>query len=79
MYKYDLFGRDNTNVLLGGLQNMLGSILTINKVYQQIMEYSELNQTEEMNFAFGRIFRMLVDIEPVMIESAGTQGITLKG
>jgi len=33
MYKYDLFGRDNTNVLLGSLQNMLGSILTINKVY----------------------------------------------
>lgn len=33
MYKYDLFGRDNTNVLLGSLQNLLGSILTINKVY----------------------------------------------
>jgi hypothetical protein len=33
MYKYDLFGRDNTNVLLGSIQNLLGSILTINKVY----------------------------------------------
>lgn len=34
MYKYDLFGRDNTNVLLGSLQNLLASILTINKIYQ---------------------------------------------
>ena len=44
-----------------------------------MIEYSENNQTEEMFFAFGRIFRMLTDIEPVMIESAGTEGITLKG
>ena len=69
MYKYDLFGRDKTNVLLGSLQNLLGSILTINKVYAQVIEYEKLNQTENMFFAFGRIFRMIVDIEPVMIES----------
>lgn len=43
MYKYDLFGRDNTNVLLGSLQNLLGSILTINKIYAQVIEYSALN------------------------------------
>jgi hypothetical protein len=33
MYKFDLFGRERTNVLLGGIQNLLGSILTINKIY----------------------------------------------
>lgn len=69
MYKYDLFGRDNTNVLLGSLQNLLGSILTINKVYQQVIDYDKLGETENMFFAFGRIWRMITDIEPVMIES----------
>lgn len=33
MYKFNLFGYSWTNVALGGLQNLLGSILTINKVY----------------------------------------------
>jgi hypothetical protein len=70
MYKYDLFGRDNTNVLLGAIQNLLGSILTINKIYQQVIDYNALGQTEEMFFAFGRIFKMLVDIEPVTVEQA---------
>lgn len=32
-----------------------------------------------MFFAFGRIWRMLVDIEPVMIENSGMDGVTLKG
>jgi len=33
MYKFDLFGRDKNNVVLGALQNLLGSILTINSLY----------------------------------------------
>ena len=41
MYKYDLFGRDNTNVILGALQNLLGNILTINALYGDIREYAE--------------------------------------
>lgn len=69
-YKYDLFGRDNTNVLLGALQNFLGSILTINKIYGKIMDHYEANETMFMYFEFGRIFRMLADIEPVVLEDA---------
>ena len=41
MYKYDLFGRDDTNVILGALQNLLGNILTINALYGDIREYAE--------------------------------------
>ena len=32
MYKYDQFGRDNTNVVLGGLQNLLARLITVNKI-----------------------------------------------
>jgi len=70
-YKYDLFGRDNTNLLLGSLQNFLGSILTINKIYGKIMEHYEKNETMFMYFEFGRIFRLLLDIKPVVLEDAG--------
>jgi hypothetical protein len=68
MYKFDLFGRDRTNVMLGSIQNLLGSILTINKIYSKVVEYEKTGELEEMYFAFGRIFRILVDIEPVVIE-----------
>lgn len=70
MYKYDLFGRDNTNVILGALQNLLGNILTINSLYAEIIEYSEANDTESMYYEFGRIFRLVSDIEPVVLEEA---------
>jgi len=71
MYKYDLFGRDNTNVILGALQNLLGNILTINSLYGEIREYSEANDTEKVYYEFGRIFRLVMDIEPVVLEEAG--------
>lgn len=70
MYKYDLFGRDNTNVILGYLQNLLGNILTINKLYGEIVEYSEANDTRSMYYEFGRIVRILFDFEPVVLEEA---------
>jgi len=70
MYKFDLFGRDRNNVVLGALQNLLGNILTINSLYGEIIEYSEANDTESMYYEFGRIFRLVVDIEPVVLEEA---------
>lgn len=70
MYKYDLFGRDNTNVMLGYIQNLLGSILTINKMYGEIVEYSEANDTKSMYYEFGRIARLLFDFEPVVLEES---------
>jgi hypothetical protein len=71
MYKYDLFGRDNTNVILGALQNLLGNILTINSLYGGIREYAEANNTEKVFYEYGRIFRLVMDIEPVVLEEAG--------
>lgn len=71
MYKYDLFGRDNTNVILGALQNLLGNILTINALYGDIREYSEANDTTSVYYEFGRIFRLVFDIEPVILEESG--------
>lgn len=41
MYKFELFSYNNLNVLLGFIQNGLGSILTINRIYQKIMAYNE--------------------------------------
>jgi len=70
-YKYELFGRDNTNLLLGVLQNFLGSILSINKIYGLILEHDVNNETEQKYYEFGRIFRMLADVEPVVLEDAG--------
>lgn len=70
MYKYDLFDRDNTNVILGFLQNLLGNILTINKMYGEIVEYAEQNETEYMYYEYGRIARIVCDFEPVILEQA---------
>lgn len=70
MYKYDLFGRDNTNVMLGAMQNLLGSILTINSLYSEIVEYSEAGNTPAMYYEFGRIARLVLDIEPVVLEES---------
>lgn len=70
MYKFDLFGRDKTNVILGYLQNLLGNILTINKLYGEIIEYDELNKTEEKWYELGRIARIVLDFEPIVLEDA---------
>mmetsp|Transcript_32858 Transcript_32858/g.50237 ORF Transcript_32858/g.50237 Transcript_32858/m.50237 type:complete len:353 (+) Transcript_32858:327-1385(+) len=70
MYKYELFGYDNTNVMLGFIQNSLGSILSINKLFQKIITYSETGENRKLYFEVGRIFRMLADFEPVILEDA---------
>ena len=49
---------------------MLMQLVSVNKIYAKVMEYSEKNETENMYYAFGRIFRMVVDFEPVIIENA---------
>jgi len=51
MFKFELFGMDWINVMLGFIQNLLGSVLTINKIYQKVIEYPD----EEM-------FRVYYDI-----------------
>lgn len=43
MYKFKLFGYNWTNLLLGVIQNTLGKILTINKIYTRIVEHDKLN------------------------------------
>lgn len=48
MYKYELFGFDQTNLILGFIQNLLGNILTINKIFTQVVELGEKNNTFEM-------------------------------
>lgn len=45
--------------------------MTINSLYGEIREYSEANDTEKVYYEFGRIFRLVVDIEPVVLEEAG--------
>lgn len=44
--------------------------MSINKYYSKIMDHYEANETMFMYFEFGRIFRMLADIEPVVLEDA---------
>lgn len=71
MYKFKLFGYDWTNVLLGALQNMLGKILTVNRIYNRIMEFDKVNDTINIYFYMGKIYRMLADFEPVILEESG--------
>lgn len=46
VYKIDQFGRDTTQILLGWLQNVLGNVLTINKLVAKAVELNEKNETE---------------------------------
>ena len=71
MYKFSLFGNDWTNVLLGALQNLLGSILTINKIYQRIVDHSEKKNEVLMAYEFGKIFQLVTVFDPVIIEDSG--------
>lgn len=41
MYKFELFSFNWLNLILGYVQNVLGSILTVNKIYQKMIEYDE--------------------------------------
>jgi len=41
MYKFELFSFNWLNVLLGYIQNILGNILTVNKIYQKMIVYDE--------------------------------------
>lgn len=43
VYKIDSFGRDATQIVLGWLQNVLGNVLSVNKLVQKAVEYSETN------------------------------------
>lgn len=61
MYKFDEFGRDVTQLLLGALQNVLGNILKVNKLVNQAVAYNEKNETAAMYTVFGEIFYILVD------------------
>lgn len=71
VYKYEIFGYDNTNVVLGFIQNLLGNIITINRIFNQVVELSDKNETVKMYALLGRIFKMVIDFEPVIFEEAG--------
>ena len=70
MYKFELFSFDWLNVILGYIQNGLGSILTINRIYQKIITYDE-TQTAEIYYDIGRIIQLVNDFEPIVVEEAG--------
>ena len=68
MYKFKLFGYDWLNVVLGALQNALGKIFDINKIYSKIVKYDEDGDFESIYYSAGRITTMLVDYDPVLID-----------
>ena len=53
VYKIDSFGRDQTQIVLGALQNILGNVLSINKLVQKAVDYNDKNETEKMMYIFG--------------------------
>ena len=69
MFKFELFGMDWINVLLGFIQNLLGSVLTINKIYQKVIEYPE-EQMLRVYYDIGRITKMILDFEPIILEES---------
>ena len=72
MYKFKLFGYSWTNILLGVLQNTLGRILTINKIYtNKIKPAEERNDTLTIYYNMGRITTMLLDFEPLTLDTSG--------
>lgn len=71
MYKFDEFGRDFTQLMLGALQNVLGNILKINKLVNQAVAYNEKNETAAMYRVFGEIYYIMVDFEPIVLDDAG--------
>jgi hypothetical protein len=75
MYKFKLFSFSWTNVLLGVLQNSLGRILTINKIYTNRIKVAEsLNDTLTVYYNLGRIATLLLDFEPLMMDASGMDG-----
>lgn len=57
--------------MLGGLQNVLGNILTIQKIYSTIVTYNTNNQTALMYFQLGRIYRITSDFMPIQVDNSG--------
>ena len=58
------------NVFAGFLQNLLGNIITINRIFNQVVEFSEKNETVKMYALIGRIFKLVVEFEPALLEEA---------
>lgn len=69
MFKFDLFGRDWLNLLLAYIQNSLGAALSINKIYQNMLLYPP-EEVIKIYFDSGRIVKMLLDVEPQILETA---------
>lgn len=46
---------------------MVGNVITINSLYQNILDAVEANQTGQVWFYIGRICNILVEIEPIVI------------
>ena len=74
MYKFNTFGRDMNNVFLAGLQNLLGNVLNIQKIAQQLEKYAAEGNSEAQYFAYGKIFKMVADFDTVDLETAGVVG-----
>mmetsp|Transcript_13315 Transcript_13315/g.22618 ORF Transcript_13315/g.22618 Transcript_13315/m.22618 type:complete len:246 (-) Transcript_13315:748-1485(-) len=71
-YKYELFGSSGSNLVLGFIQNLLGSILTIDNLFNRVIQAYEKNETQTMYLFIGRITRMVIDFEPVILEEAAS-------
>lgn len=71
-YKFELFGYDWTNLLLGALQNGLKSIIPITKITPKIEQYQEDPTMEHyIYFEFGKMTTLLLDFDPVILEESG--------
>lgn len=53
VFKMDSFGRDWTQIALGALQNVLGSVIRINKLVSKAVEASDAGRIDEMWFILG--------------------------
>ena len=71
VYKIDSFGRDTTQITLGWLQNVLGNVLSVNKLVQKAVEFNDNNETEKMMYILGQITYVLLDFEPIVLDDAG--------
>lgn len=57
--------------MLGWLQNILGNVLSVNKLVSKAVEHSDNNQTDKMMFVLGQITYIMLDFEPIVLDDFG--------
>ena len=49
------------NVVLSGLQNLLGRVITIQNVYRQITQWTIEEKWQDVYISYGKLWQMLID------------------